>query len=118
MGVDQKVISRDRGQKFFAQTFLSFQGKLATNNRVASGRKKIEQRKAVFERAAQEYGVPASVITGFWALESDFGAGMGNFPIMPALVTLAYDCRRQFMFQEELKAALQIIERGDMRPPR
>ena len=116
MGVDQKVISRDRGQKFFAQTFLSFQGKLATNNRVVSGRKKIEQHKAVFERAAQEYGVPPSVITGFWALESDFGAGMGNFPIMPALVTLAYDCRRQFMFQEELKAALQIIERGDMRP--
>jgi lytic murein transglycosylase len=35
---------------------------------------------------------------------------------MPALVTLAYDCRRQVMFQEELKAALQIIDRGDMRP--
>ncbi len=70
----------------------------------------------MFERAEHEYGVPASVITGFWALESDFGAGMGKFPIMPALVTLAYDCRRQVMFQEELKAALQIIDRGDMTP--
>jgi lytic murein transglycosylase len=114
MGIDQKVISRDRGQKFFAQSFLSFQAKLATQNRVVSGRKKIAQRKSVFERVEREYGVPASVITGFWALESDFGAGMGNFPIMPALVSLAYDCRRQFMFQEELKAALQIIDRGDM----
>jgi lytic murein transglycosylase len=116
MGVDHKVISRDRGQKFFSQSFWSFQGKLATQNRVVSGRKKIAQRKSVFERAEREYGVPASVITGFWALESDFGAGMGKFPIMPALVTLAYDCRRQVMFQEELKAALQIIDRGDMTP--
>jgi lytic murein transglycosylase len=116
MGIDRKVISRDRGQKFFAQSFWSFQGKLATQNRVASGQKKIKQRKDVFARAEREYGVPASVITGFWALESDFGAGMGKFPIMPALVTLAYDCRRQVMFQEELKAALQIIDRGDMSP--
>jgi lytic murein transglycosylase len=116
MGIDRKVISRDRGQKFFSQSFWSFQGKLATQNRIVSGRKKIAQRKSVFERAQRDYGVPASVITGFWALESDFGAGMGNFPILPALVTLAYDCRRQVMFEEELKAALQIIDRGDMSP--
>ncbi len=116
MGIDSKVIARDRRQGFFAQSFLDFQAKLATNNRVVSGRKKIAQHKAIFARAQRDYGVPASVITGFWALESDFGAGMGKFPIMPALVTLAYDCRRQVMFQEELKAALQIIDRGDMRP--
>ncbi len=116
MTLNRKVIARDRRQGFFAQTFLSFQGKLATKNRVLSSRRKIKQRKAVFDRATRQYGVPPSVITGFWALESDFGAGMGNFQIMPALVALAYDCRRGEMFQEELKAALQIIDRGDMRP--
>ncbi len=116
MGIDRKVIARDRRQGFFAQSFWSFQQKLATKNRVVSGRKKIKLRRAVFDRAERQFGVPASVITGFWALESDFGAGMGKFPIMPALVTLAYDCRRQVMFEEELKAALQIIDRGDMRP--
>ncbi len=116
MGIDHKVISRDRGQKFFSQSFWTFQGKLATNNRVVSGRKKVAQHKAIFARAERQFGVPPSVITGFWALESDFGHGMGKFPIMPALVTLAYDCRRQVMFQEELKAALQIIDRGDMTP--
>ncbi len=57
-----------------------------------------------------------AVITGFWALESDFGAGMGKLPIMRSLVTLAYDCRRGPMFRDELKAALQIIDRGDMTP--
>src|SRR5690606_38198004 len=93
-----------------------FQKKLATPNRVTSSKRKIAQHRETFDRVEQEFGVPASVITGFWALESDFGAGMGKFPIMPALVTLAYDCRRSYMFTEELIAALQIIDRGDMTP--
>ena len=110
------IMSRDRKQSFFAMSFLDFQNRLATANRVQSSKRKVTEHRRTFERAREEFGVPASVITGFWALESDFGAGMGKFPIMPALVTLAYDCRRSEMFTEELIAALQIIERGDMTP--
>ncbi len=114
--LNTNVLASDRKQGFFAMTFLDFQGKLATANRVQSGRRKIAENKATFERVHQQFGVPASVITGFWALESDFGAGMGKFPILPALATLAYDCRRTEMFNDELIAALQIIDRGDMSP--
>ena len=113
---DPSVIRRDRRQGFFAQSFLSFQKKLATNNRVVAGRKKIAANKRAFERAEREFGVPAEVITGFWALESDFGKGMGNLSVLRSLVTLAYDCRRGEMFTEELKAALKIIDRGDLDP--
>jgi lytic murein transglycosylase len=114
--LNSSVLARDRQQSFFAQTFLDFQAKLATPNRVQSSRRKVAENKATFDRVQKDFGVPASVITGFWALESDFGAGMGKFPIMPALVTLAYDCRRTEMFNDELMAALQIIDRGDMSP--
>jgi lytic murein transglycosylase len=114
--LNTSVLASDRKQGFFAMTFLDFQGKLATANRVQSGRHKIAENKATFERVHKQFGVPASVITGFWALESDFGAGMGKFPILPALATLAYDCRRTEMFNDELLAALQIIDRGDMSP--
>ncbi len=113
---DPKVIRRDRRQGFFAQSFLAFQNKLATDYRVVAGRKKIAANKASFARAAREFGVPAEVITGFWALESDFGKGMGNLSVLRSLVTLAYDCRRGEMFTEELKAALKIIDRGDLEP--
>ena len=116
MQLNPTIISRDRKQSFFAMSFLDFQNRLATANRVQSSKRKVTEHRRTFERAREEFGVPASVITGFWALESDFGAGMGKFPIMPALVTLAYDCRRSEMFTEELIAALQIIERGDMTP--
>ncbi|WP_072369160.1 lytic murein transglycosylase [Hyphomicrobium sp. NDB2Meth4] len=111
------IIGRDRKQgAIFVMTFLDFQTKLATPNRVQSSKRKVAEHRATFERAAKEFGVPASVITGFWALESDFGAGMGKLPILPSLVALAYDCRRGEMFTEELIAALQIIDRGDMNP--
>ncbi|MTD94415.1 lytic murein transglycosylase [Hyphomicrobium sp. xq] len=111
------IIGRDRKQgAIFVMTFLDFQTKLATPNRVQSSKRKVTEHRATFERAGKEFGVPASVITGFWALESDFGAGMGKLPILPSLVALAYDCRRGEMFTEELIAALQIMDRGDMSP--
>lgn len=114
--LDQNIIWTDRGQKFFAQSFLDFSSKLASPNRHQSGIAKVNQHKAIFARAEKEYGVPAAVITAFWALESDFGSGMGNKPVLRSLATLAYDCRRSEMFRGELIAALKIIDRGDLTP--
>ena len=54
------------------------------------------------------------VIVAIWGLETDFGTGSGKRPAIPALATLAHDCRRSGMFQGELLAALRIIDRGDM----
>ena len=114
MTPDPGIISRDRKQGFFTQTFLEFYGKLATKSREQTGRTYLQKYKAIFDRAEKEFGVPGAVITGFWALESDFGVGMGNLPVMRSLLTLAWDCRRGDLFREELKAAMKIIERGDL----
>ncbi len=116
MQLDRKVIRRDRRQGFFGQSFASFSRKLATEHRRVHGRKKIKKNKRYFDRAQKKYGVPPEVITAFWALESDFGVGMGKFPVLRALVTLAYDCRRKELFTRELTSALKIIDRGDLRP--
>ncbi len=115
MTPDQSVIGRDRKQGFFNQTFLEFYGKLATNNRYQTGRSYLQKHAPIFARAEKEFGVPGAVITGFWALESDFGIGMGNLPVMRSLLTLAWDCRRGELFREELKAAMKIIEKGYLR---
>jgi lytic murein transglycosylase len=114
--LDQNIIWTDRGQRFFAQSFLDFSDKLASRGRFQNGVTYVARHKALFARAEKEYGVPAAVITAFWALESDFGAGMGNKPVLRSLATLAYDCRRGEMFRGELMAALKIIDRGDLVP--
>ncbi len=113
--LDQNIIWTDRGQRFFAQSFLEFSGKLASRGRLQNGISQVAKHKATFTRAEKEFGVPAPVIAAFWALESDFGSGMGNKPVLRSLATLAYDCRRAEMFRGELIAALKIIERGDLR---
>jgi lytic murein transglycosylase len=116
MTFDPGIIARDRRQSFFAQSFLDFSRKLATLNRVQSGQKQIAKHRVTFDAVEKEYGVPPSVIAGFWALESDFGVGMGNLPVLRSLASLAYDCRRSDMFRFELMEALRIIDRGDLTP--
>ncbi len=61
-------------------------------------------------------GYPAEVIVAIWGLETDFGAGNGNFQTIRSLASLAYDCRRPDKFRGELLAALKIVDRGDMSP--
>jgi len=116
MTLDPGIIARDRGQRFFSQTFLDVQKLLATQNRIQSGQKAIERHRAHFQRAEQQYGVAPAVIAAFWALESDFGTGMGKLPVLRSLATLAYDCRRGEKFRTELMDALRIIDRGDLKP--
>lgn len=113
---DQGIVNRDRGQRVFGQIFTQFAGRMAATYRMQQGQQRIQTYAAAFARAEKEYGVPPAVIAAFWGLESDFGANMGNLPTLPSLVSLAYDCRRSEMFQNETVAALKIIERGDLSP--
>jgi lytic murein transglycosylase len=113
---DQSIVNRDRGQRVFGQIFTTFSDRMAAVHRVQGGQAKIKQYGNAFARAEREYGVPPAVIAAFWGLETDFGANSGKLPILRSLATLAYDCRRADRFQDELLAALKIIERGDLSP--
>jgi lytic murein transglycosylase len=113
--LEQRIINIDRGQRFFAQTFLEMSDKMLAGGRLPNGTKQMKQHQALFAREDKDYGVPASVITAFWGLESDFGVGQGKDHAIKSLATLAYDCRRPDMFRNHLFDALRLIERGDLR---
>jgi lytic murein transglycosylase len=113
---DQGIVNRDRGQRVFGQIFSQFAGRMAAPFRMQEGQARIKANASAFARAEKEYGVPPAVIAAFWGLESDFGANMGNLPVLPSLVSLAYDCRRSDRFQNETIAALKVIDRGDLAP--
>jgi lytic murein transglycosylase len=114
MVLDQRIINIDRGQKFFAQDFMEMSNKMLVG-RVPGGIAQVKKNAALFAREDKDFGVPASVITAFWALESDFGSGQGKDQAIKSLTTLAYDCRRSDMFRGHLFDALRLIERGDLR---
>ena len=114
--VDKKVLSRDRGQGVFRQTFLEFSKRTVSQARLDIGRNKIKEYADVFAKAEADYGVPAPVITAFWAMETDFGAVQGDFNTRDALVTLSHDCRRPELFRPQLIALIEMVQHGDLDP--
>src|SRR6202142_2207808 len=113
--LDQGVLSRDRSQKVFNQSFEEFSGRMVPP-RLTRGSNMLKQYGSVLSRIEEAYGVPGEVLVAIWGLETDFGANIGKFPTLRSLATLAYDCRRSEMFRGELMDALRIIERGDLAP--
>src|SRR3984893_5754641 len=113
--LDQRIINIDRGQRFFAQNFVEMSDKMLGYGRLPNGAAQMKKHQAVFAREEKEFGVPASVISAFSGLESDFGSGQGKDQAIKSLATLAYDCRRSEMFRGHLFDALRLIEKGDLR---
>jgi lytic murein transglycosylase len=114
--LDPRVIAKDRKQSFFSQSFLTFSDRMISRNRINTGLAKLKQYRDLFARVEKDFGVPGPVIAGLWALESDYGSFMGKDPVLRALATLAYDCRRGEKFRAELMDTLRIVERGDLSP--
>jgi lytic murein transglycosylase len=111
---DPDVIAHDRRQGSFGQDFDSFVAKRVSAYRVRKGRQELIAYAEPLEKIEQRFGVPGPVLVAIWGLESEFGAGLGDYPTFNALATLAYDCRRADQFREELVDALKLVARGDM----
>jgi lytic murein transglycosylase len=112
--VDRKVLSADRAQGVFNQTFVEFAGRMINSYRLQHGANNLKKYAAVFEKAERVFGVPGPVITAFWALETDFGAVQGDFNTLNALVTLAHDCRRPELFRPQIVPLLTLIDNGSL----
>ena len=115
---NQKVLERDRHQPEFTMTWAQYRALLITDQRITNGRAAWQQNRSLLGRVQDRFGVEPGVIVGIWGLESSFGAGMGDFHVVEALATLAWEGRRAGFFRGELIAALRILENGDVTPAR
>jgi membrane-bound lytic murein transglycosylase B len=113
---NQKVLDRDRHQPESTWTWARYRGVVVTDKRITDGRQAVAANRALFQRVEQHYGVGAGVIAGIWGLESSFGTGTGDFRVVEALATLAWEGRRASFFRGELMAALKILDHGDVAP--
>lgn len=111
---DPTVIRLDRNQKSFRVSFEEFYRKRVSDAMISKGRNWIASNRALASRLEQQFGVPAEILVAIWALETNFGTQKGNLPIIRSVATLASDCRRQEFFENELMAALRIVQRGDL----
>jgi membrane-bound lytic murein transglycosylase B len=113
---NQKVLDRDRHQPEFTMTWERYKTLVINDQRIANGRDVVARERPLFRQVEERFGVGPGVIAGIWGLESGFGAATGDFHVIEALATLAWDGRRASFFRGELMAALKILENGDIAP--
>jgi lytic murein transglycosylase len=114
--LDESVLAFDRRQRgTFRKSFEEYAATRVIPARIKRAKQLMQRHAALLARIEREFGVPAPLLMAIWTLESDNGTGdMGKLPVVRTLATLAYDCRRSELFQRELIAALQILQRGDL----
>jgi lytic murein transglycosylase len=110
---DPKVLSLDRNQRVFNQSFEEF-SESRIGPRLQKAQRMLIQYGSILGRMEDQFGVPGPIVVAIWGLETDFGVVMGKQSAIRSLATLAHDCRRSEKFQAELTDALRIIDRGDL----
>ena len=110
----ESVLERDRTQAEFTLDLEAYLKRRLTRSTIRSAQQMHAKHRQVLQKVETQYGVPSQVLVSIWGLESNFGKFAGVRPTIPTLVTLAYDPRRGAMFRQELFAALDILQRGDI----
>lgn len=113
---DMDVIKADRSQPEFTRPVWEYLEGALSPLRVRNGKKLLEQNAELLTRIEQRYGVDRQVLVAVWGMESNFGQFQGNKSVIRSLATLAYEGRRPQFAQDQLIAALQIIQHGDIEP--
>lgn len=113
-----RIIELDRRQPEFTETFWHYLDLRVTDERIARGRALLAEQADLFRAVSERYGVQPRFLAAFWGLESNYGSSTGDYPVIAALVTLAYDERRGDFFRGQLLDALKILDQGNVEPDR
>ena len=113
---DPAVLNFDRRQRgTFRRSFEDYARTRVIPARIKRAKGLMQRHAALLSRIERQFGVPASLVMAIWTLETDNGTGdLGKMSVVRTIATLAHDCRRTELFQRELIAALQILQRGDL----
>lgn len=107
------VIDRDRNQTEFKRSLEDYLAIAASDDRVSRGRAALSQYGSTLSAIEARFGVEARVVCAIWGLESQYGTRRGNVHVVSALSTLGYEGRRGAFFEQQLIAALKILQNGD-----
>ncbi len=113
---DADVIRRDGNQSEFTKTIWEYLDSAASDNRIANGKTAVRDHQRTLNAIEARYGVEKEVVVAVWGLESNYGTFRGKSDVVRSLATLAYDGRRGAFFEQQLIAALKILQNGDTSP--
>jgi lytic murein transglycosylase len=79
---------------------------------ISRGRDRYSANIARLNDIGRRYGVQPSVMMAIFGHETSYGAITGDFDLLNALASLAYEGRRRQLFADEFIATLKMMDRG------
>ncbi len=97
------------------RSWLTYRSRFVEPKRIAWGVDFYNENRDLLNQAAQRFGVPAPIIASIIGVETLYGRNMGNFRVLDALATLAFDYpdpakpERATMFRSQLADFLTLV---------
>ncbi|CAB3672581.1 lytic murein transglycosylase B [Achromobacter pestifer] len=102
------------GKKIW-RSWLTYRSRFVEPKRIGWGVDFYNENRDLLNQAAQRFGVPAPIIASIIGVETLYGRNMGNFRVLDALATLAFDYpdpnkpERATMFRGQLADFLTLV---------
>lgn len=111
-----EVLRLDGRQAEFVKPIWEYLDSAVSTERVTTGRRQAAARAETLRAIESRFGVDAPAVLAIWGMETNFGSFRGDIPVIESLATLAYQGRRRSWAEDELIAALRILQAGDATP--
>ena len=102
------------------RSWLTYRARFVEPKRIGWGVEFYNENRDLLNQAAQRTGVPAPIIASIIGVETLYGRNMGNFRVLDALTTLAFDYpdpdkpERAAMFRGQLGDFLTLVMQGKL----
>lgn len=113
---DLRIMDLMDSQPEFTKAIWDYLDILVNDNRLAKGRETLAKYKTQFDAVEKASGVDRYIIASIWGIESNYSTQIGDRSVVNSTATLACIGRRQAYFKDEFLTALEILNRGDLRP--
>lgn len=113
----QPKIINSMNRPYEKKSWDVYQKLFLTHNRVVDGIQYWHNHQAELELAEKKYGVPARIIVSILGIETLYGKNQGQYRVLDALSTLAFDYpKRAPFFKKELKEYLVLCHEQGVSP--
>jgi membrane-bound lytic murein transglycosylase B len=100
------VLRLDRHQPEFTETWATYSSHVLNQGRIQEGVNALRNNENLLAAVTSRFGVGAGPLLGIWGIETNYGTTQGDFNVIDALTTLAWDRNSSFF-------AMRIVAFGD-----
>ena len=117
LDLNSRVISLDQAQPIVSNPgaispFWPYREEHVTPSLIARGQARYSQLWPQLRWIQYRYGVDPAILVAIYGQETNYGSITGNFDLLEALASLAYEGRRRQFFETEFVDALKLIDLG------